>query len=72
MDVYLNTNLHEIVARVDAQRNADVRPDAWVDLVVDPTSVHVFEPGETGMNLSRKGVGHAAAALTNEPAHAIA
>jgi multiple sugar transport system ATP-binding protein len=71
MDVYMNTNLHDVVARVDAQRNADVRPDAWVDLVVDPSSVHVFEPGETGMNLSQKGR-RVAAALTNEPAHAIA
>jgi len=38
--------------------------------VVDPSSVHVFEPGETGMNLSKKG--RVAAALTTEPAHAIA
>jgi hypothetical protein len=73
MDVYLNTSLHDgIVARVDAQRNAaDVRPDAWVELVIDPSSVHVFEPGETGMNLSQKG-GRGAAAPTTEPAHAIA
>ena len=72
MDVYMNTNLHEIVARVDALRNADVRPDAWVDLVVDPASVHVFEPGDTGMNLTRKGGRATGAALTTEPAHAIA
>ena len=40
-------------------------------VVVDPSSVHVFEPGETGMNLNKKG-GRVAAALTNEPAHALA
>jgi multiple sugar transport system ATP-binding protein len=73
MDVYLNTNLHEhLVARVDAQRfAADVRTDARVELTVDPSSVHVFEPGETGMNLSVKG-GRNSAAPTTEPAHAIA
>ena len=46
-------------------------PDAWVDLVVDPASVHFFEPGETGMNLSKMG-GRDGAALTTEPDHAIA
>jgi multiple sugar transport system ATP-binding protein len=69
MDVYMSTNLNDhVVARVEAdpaQGGAPaggLRTDARATFYVDLRKVHVFEPGETGMNLS----------LTNEPDHAVA
>ncbi len=38
-----------LVARIDA---ADVRPGQTVTLAIDPSRVHVFEPGEFGRNLT--------------------
>ena len=62
MDVYMSTALSEtIVGRVEAQPG--LQRDAQVTMYVDLRKVHVFEPGETGMNLSSK---------TSEPAHALA
>jgi multiple sugar transport system ATP-binding protein len=62
MDVYMSTALNEtIVGRVEAQPG--LQRDAQVTMYVDLRKVHVFEPGETGMNLSSK---------TSEPAHALA
>ena len=69
MDVYMSTELdNPVVARVDAlgmsQGSASVGPraEAKVTMHVDLRRVHFFEPGETGMNLSR----------TSEPIHALA
>ena len=66
MDVYMSTNLNDhVVARVEAQAAdvaASLQMDAPVTLYVDLRKVHFFEPGESGMNLSR----------TSEPAHAVA
>ena len=61
MDVYMSTALTEsIVARVEAEPG--LRRDTRATVYVDPRKVHVFEPGVTGMNLSK----------TSEPAHALA
>jgi multiple sugar transport system ATP-binding protein len=61
MDVYMSTALNEsVVARVDAQ--SGLQQDTPSTLFVDLRKVHVFEPGVTGMNLSK----------TSEPAHALA
>jgi multiple sugar transport system ATP-binding protein len=66
MDVYLKTSLHDpVVARVEAQ--SGLRVDAAATLYVDLRKVHLFEPGETGMNLSLETLSPA-----TEPAHAIA
>jgi ABC-type sugar transport system ATPase subunit len=65
MDVYMSTELdNPVVARVDALGAAqnDFRADARATVHVDLRRVHFFEPGETGMNLSK----------TSEPIHAIA
>jgi ABC-type sugar transport system ATPase subunit len=61
MDVYASTVLHDqVVARVEAQSGLQI--DAKVRLYADLRKIHVFAPGETGLNLSQ----------TSEPAHAIA
>jgi multiple sugar transport system ATP-binding protein len=61
MDVYMSTIHNEtVVGRVEAQ--AGLERDTQVTLYVDVRKVHVFEPGETGMNLSK----------TTEHAHALA
>src|SRR4051794_31554274 len=66
MDVYLKTSLHDpVVARVEAQ--SGLRVDAAATLYVDLRKVHLFEPGETGMNLSLETLSPA-----TEPAHALA
>ena len=57
----MSTALTEtIVGRVEAQ--SGLQRDTQVTVYVDLRKVHVFEPGETGMNLSK----------TSEPAHALA
>jgi len=66
MDVYMKSNLHDpVVARVEAQ--AGLQVDAAATLYVDLRKVHLFEPGEAGMNLSLETLSPA-----TEPAHAIA
>ncbi len=61
MDVYVSTNLNDgIVGRVEAQPGLEV--DTQATLHVDLRRAHFFEPGETGMNLSK----------ASEPAHALA
>jgi multiple sugar transport system ATP-binding protein len=61
MDVYMSTELSDqLVGRVEAR--AGLRTGSMVRLYVDLRKIHFFEPGETGMNLSR----------TSELAHAIA
>ena len=65
MDVYMTTELdNAVVARVEAPSASDgaLRAGARVTLHVDLRRVHFFEPGETGMNLSK----------TSEPIHALA
>jgi len=65
MDVYMSTELdNPVVARVDALGAAqnDLRAESRVTVHVDLRRVHFFEPGETGMNLSK----------TSEPIHALA
>jgi multiple sugar transport system ATP-binding protein len=62
MDVYMSTILNEtVVGRVEAQPG--LQRDTQVTMYVDLRKVHVFEPGETGMNLSK---------ITGEHAHALA
>jgi multiple sugar transport system ATP-binding protein len=61
MDVYMSSKLNEhVVGRVEAEPGLAMNCAATV--FVDTRKVHVFEPGETGMNLS----------LTREPTHALA
>jgi multiple sugar transport system ATP-binding protein len=61
MDVYMSTALNEsVVGRVEAQPG--LQQDARATMYVDLRRVHVFEPGVTGMNLSK----------TSEHAHALA
>ena len=51
MDLYVATDAHpHLVARVDAERG--IEPGQEVSLHLDMNKVHVFEPGETGRNLS--------------------
>ena len=68
-DVYMSTELdNSIVGRIDALATSEgaafagVRAEAKVTMHVDLRRVHFFEPGVTGMNLSR----------TSEPIHALA
>ena len=61
MDLYMSTVLNDhVVARVEA--GSRLQANSQATLYVDLRKVHFFEPGETGMNLSR----------TSEPAHAVA
>ena len=61
MDVYMSTELdNPVVGRVEAQ--ADLRAAGRATVYVDLRRVHFFEPGVTGMNLSK----------TSEPIHALA
>jgi multiple sugar transport system ATP-binding protein len=65
MDVYMTTELdNAVIARVEAPSASDggLRAGSRATLYVDLRRVHFFEPGETGMNLSR----------TSEPIHALA
>jgi multiple sugar transport system ATP-binding protein len=51
MDVYLNTKLTgQVIARVDAQ--SGVEADSAVRLSVDVDRIHLFEPGDNGVNLA--------------------
>jgi len=65
MDIYMSSKLNDhIVARLEAgsAQKAGLQAESRATVFVDPRKVHLFEPGETGMNLSR----------TSESAHAIA
>jgi len=54
MDMYAATPEHpHIVARVEARE--DIEPGQNIKLHLDMSKVHIFEPGEMGANLSRKG-----------------
>lgn len=54
MDVYVATRTHDkIVCRVDAHTR--LREGQELPLFVDVESVHVFQPGETGMNVTLLG-----------------
>ena len=51
MDLYAATGEHDhIVARVDARR--DLQPNQDLQLFVDMKKVHIFEPGDEGVNLT--------------------
>jgi multiple sugar transport system ATP-binding protein len=66
MDVYMQTNLHEqVVGRVEAR--SDLAVDTTVTFHVDLRKVHLFEPGDAGMNLSLEKLSPA-----TEPDHAMA
>jgi multiple sugar transport system ATP-binding protein len=66
MDVHMSTTLHDhVVGRIEAQTSVQAGAEATV--FVDARKVHVFEPGETGMNLSLE-----TSSPTSEPSHAIA
>ncbi|HEX4054366.1 MAG TPA: sn-glycerol-3-phosphate ABC transporter ATP-binding protein UgpC [Tepidisphaeraceae bacterium] len=66
MDVYMSTALHEyVVGRLEAQGGVQTGTEATV--YVDLRKAHLFEPGDTGMNLSLETM-----SPTNEPAHALA
>jgi multiple sugar transport system ATP-binding protein len=61
MDVYASTTLHDqLVARLEAQSGLQV--DSQMTLYADLRKIHVFAPGDTGLNLSQ----------SSEPAHAHA
>jgi multiple sugar transport system ATP-binding protein len=61
MDVYMSTKLKDqVVGRMEAR--SGLKTNVAATVFVDTRRVHVFEPGETGMNLS----------LTNESTHAFA
>jgi ABC-type sugar transport system ATPase subunit len=54
MDVYVTTRAHDkIVCRVDSHTH--LREGQEMPLYVDVDSVHVFEPGDTGMNVTLLG-----------------
>jgi len=54
MDLYAATPRHgHVVARVDARR--DIQPGQSVALHLDMRKVHVFDPGDAGANLLRRG-----------------
>jgi len=66
MDVHMNTALHDqMVGRMDARIGVQAGAEATV--FVDARKVHVFEPGETGMNLSLE-----TTSPSSESSHAIA
>jgi len=51
MDLYVSTPNHpDLVARVDAQR--DIQAGQQIRLYLDMSKVHVFAPGEDGVNLT--------------------
>jgi len=53
MDLHAATGAHgHIVARIDAR--PDLRPGQELKLHLDMSKVHVFEPGEEGVNLTRE------------------
>jgi multiple sugar transport system ATP-binding protein len=60
MDIYMSTNLRDhVVGRVEAVSGLQL---GATTVYVDATKVHFFEPGATGMNLSRtKASAHATA-----------
>jgi multiple sugar transport system ATP-binding protein len=61
MDVYVSTDTHEhIVCRVDA--HSQIGEGQSFSLRLDMGRVHVFEPGEAGMNISLDGVAASATA----------
>jgi multiple sugar transport system ATP-binding protein len=61
MDVYMSTATHDhVVGRMEA--DSDLQAGGTRQVFVDARKAHVFETGDTGMNLS----------LTSEPTHAIA
>ena len=52
MDVYMSTSLRDrVVGRVEA--TAGLQMGSQTTVYVDASRVHLFEPGETGMNLTR-------------------
>jgi multiple sugar transport system ATP-binding protein len=66
MDVYMSTSLtDQLVGRLEAQSGVSASSEATV--YIDLRKVHLFEPGETGMNLSLE-----TESSTSEPAHAMA
>jgi len=66
MDVYMSTNLHDyVVGRLEAQTGLVAGTAATV--YVDVRKIHLFEPGETGMNLTLETL-----SPTQEPTHATA
>jgi hypothetical protein len=70
MDLYMNTGLNDhVVGRVEAMSGLQIGSE--VTLYVDTRKVHVFEPGETGMNLSLTGA-NSGAGQSSENAHALA
>jgi ABC-type sugar transport system ATPase subunit len=61
-DVYMETNLQQrVVGRFEALE-ASMQVGSRVSVYADQRRIHLFEPGETGMNLS----------LSNESSHALA
>jgi ABC-type sugar transport system ATPase subunit len=73
MDLYMSTNLNDhVVGRVEAQTGLVIGTEAT--LYVDTRKIHVFEPGEIGLNLSLgKSSGNGpVTGQKNETAHALA
>ena len=66
MDLYMSTPLTQhVVGRVEARR--DLEMDSGATVYVDLDKLHLFEPGETGMNLALT-----EGQVSREPAHAVA
>ncbi len=50
MDIYVSTKFHDpVIARIPAQ--SDLQVDTSIALHVDLRKIHIFAPGETGINL---------------------
>jgi multiple sugar transport system ATP-binding protein len=63
VDIYLSTDGHDhLVCRTDAHQFGKVTIGSIIKLHVDLGRVHLFEPGENGVNIT----------LQREPAHATA
>jgi multiple sugar transport system ATP-binding protein len=71
MDVYLKTPLHDhVVARVEAK--VPVEPGKPATAYVDLSKAHFFEPGETGVNLTRETSTVSSLNASSESTHALA
>jgi multiple sugar transport system ATP-binding protein len=61
MDVYMSTPHHEhLVCRADA--HARIQEGQTLPIYLDMSRVHIFEPGETGVNISLSGNGASSSA----------
>jgi multiple sugar transport system ATP-binding protein len=63
VDIYISTDGHEhLVCRADAHQFGKLQIEGTIKLYMDLGRVHMFEPGDNGVNVT----------LTREPSHAAA